>query len=145
MRIRMALQHPRLRGSEAFRHFASTVDIAPTLWALAGLPPSPDFHGRDLSPLLLNDRGERPESIYAEGRINLPDEWRMVVRGLDKLVVRPSLEVLHLYNLGEDPDEMRNLAREIGYQLRVDELTALVKSWMKRTRDGMEPSGLRRR
>lgn len=145
MRIRLALRHPRLKGAGPFHHFASTVDIAPTLWALAGLPAADDFHGRDLSALLLSNRGERPESVYAEGRLNTPGEWRMVVRGLDKLVVRPNLEVLHLYNLGEDPDELRNLAREPGFQLRVDEMTALVKSWMKRTRDGMEPSGLRRR
>jgi hypothetical protein len=145
VRIRMALQHPRLRHAGLFHHFASTVDIAPTLYALAGVAGVDEFHGRDLSPLLLADKGERPESVYAEGRLNTPEEWRMVVRGLDKLVVRPNLEVLHLYNLGEDPDEMRNLAQEAGHQLRIDELTALVRLWMKRTGDGMEPSGLRRR
>lgn len=145
MRIRIALRHPRLRDAGPLHHFASTVDIAPTLWALAGMRPQGEFHGRDLSPLLLSGAGERPESVYAEGRVNTPDEWRMVVRGLDKIVVRPNLEALHLYNLGEDPDEMRNLVREPGNQLRIDELTAVVKAWMKRTSDGVEPSGLRRR
>jgi hypothetical protein len=55
------------------------------------------------------------------------------------------LDLLHLYNLGEDPTEEHDLAREIGYQLKVDELRAQLQAWMKRTGDGMDPSGLRRR
>jgi hypothetical protein len=69
----------------------------------------------------------------------------MVVRGLDKLVIARGGDVLHLYNLGEDPEEANNLAREPGHQLKVDELQALVRVWMKRTADGVDPSGLRRR
>lgn len=138
VRIDMALEHPRLRRGQASDFPVSTVDVVPTLYALEGLAIPDEVHGRNVF-------GERPESVYVEGGLGTANEWRMVVRGLDKLVVRPNLEVLHLFNLGEDSTEERNLAREAGNQLRVDELRALVRVWMKRTGDGMDPSGLKRR
>jgi hypothetical protein len=143
--IALAIRHSRLAGGRVFDFPVSTVDIAPTLLGLSGAPVPKEIHGRDLSALLMTGTGERPEAVYAEGGLNGPGEWRMLVRGLDKIVVRPNLDVLHLFNLGEDPDEEHDLAAEIGYRLKVDELTAQVHAWMKRTGDGMDPSGLRRR
>ncbi len=143
--IALAIQHPRLPRGKTFDFPLCTVDVAPTLLALAGIDVPDGLHGRDLSDLMISGKGQRPESIFAEGKLNSAGEWRMVVRGLDKLVVRPNLDVLHLFNLGDDPSEEHDLAQEIGYQLRVDELRALVRIWMKRTGDGMDPSGLKRR
>jgi arylsulfatase A-like enzyme len=143
--IALAIRHPKLPRGKAFDHPVSTVDVAPTLLALSGAALPEGLHGRDLSELLTTGKGERPESVYVEGGLTTPGEWRMIVRGLDKLVVRRNLDVLHLFNLGEDPDEEHDLAKEIGYRLKVDELVALIRVWMKRTADGMDPSGLRRR
>ena len=145
-RVALAIRYPRaIRGGSASDFLASTVDVAPTLARLAGAAPTTETHGRDLSNLLRTGVGERPESIYAEGQLGQPGEWRMVVRGLDKLVIGPGGDVLHLYNLGEDPEEANDLAREVGHQLKIDELRALIRVWMKRTSDGVDPSGLRRR
>jgi len=143
--VALAIRHPRLPRGKMFDFPISTVDVAPTLLALAGLEPPGEVHGRDLSAFLTAGTGGRPESIFAEGGLGTADEWRMVVRGLDKIVVRRNLELLHLFNLGEDPDEEHDLGHEIGYQLKVDELRALVRVWMKRTGDGVDPSGLKRR
>lgn len=140
----MLLRHPRA-PAKPFDVPVSAVDIAPTLYGLSGIDIPDDLHGRDLSPYLLTGRGERPESVYIEGGLNTPDEWRAVVRGYDKLVVRPNLDILHMFNLADDPREERDLAQEIGYRLRIDELRALVRAWMRRTSDGQDPSGLRRR
>jgi arylsulfatase A-like enzyme len=145
VRLTMALRHPRLTGGATLDFPVSTIDVVPTLYGLAGAAVPDDAQGRNLAPILLTGRGDRPESVYSEGRIGTSEEWRMVVRGLDKIVFRPNLEVLHLFNLGEDPSEERDLAAEPGYQLRIDELRALAREWMKRTADGMDPSGLRRR
>ncbi len=143
--LRMALRHPRLRGGADVDFPVSTVDLAPTLYGLANLEIPREVQGRNLAPLLLNGTGERPESTYGEGHLGTANEWRMVVRGLDKIVFRPNLEILHLFNLGEDPAEEHDLAGAIGYQLRIDELRALARVWMKRTADGLDPSGLKRR
>ena len=86
-----------------------------------------------------------PPSIYAEGSLGKPDEWRMIVRGADKMVADAGLRPLHLFNLAEDPHELTDLAQEPGHRLRADELRALMLDWRKRTGDGVDRSGLKRR
>jgi hypothetical protein len=69
----------------------------------------------------------------------------MLVRGLDKLVFTPGLGILHLYNLGPDPEETTDLAREPSEERKRDELSAIAADWMRRLADEMDPSGLKRR
>jgi arylsulfatase A-like enzyme/tetratricopeptide (TPR) repeat protein len=90
----------------------TTVDLAPTLLRLLGLPRRPEMTGRDLVPAL---RGERipPEPLYAEslfGRLNCrwsslrawtADDW--------KLIDGSRAELFHL---SEDPGETRDRAAE---------------------------------
>jgi len=117
---------------------ASTVDVAPTLLGLCGVSPPESMQGRDLTR-------EQPQSVYSVGRLGTPGEWRMVVRGLDKLVMDRERNVTGLYNLGTDPDEMDNRARDPGLELKRNELKALLSDWMRRTGDGFDASGLKRR
>jgi len=88
---------------------------------------------------------KRRESIFAYGKLGRGEEWRMVVRGLDKLVVNARMEVAGLYNLGLDPAEENNLAESIAHSLLRNELLAHVREWMRRTGFGVDPSGLKRR
>jgi arylsulfatase A-like enzyme len=83
--------------------------------------------------------------VYAEGQLGSREAWRMVVRGLDKLVFTPRLEILHLYNLGQDPGETTDFAREPAEGRKRDELRAIAADWMRRLGDEMDPSGLKRR
>ena len=123
----------------------SNVDLMPTLLGLCGIDTPDIVQGQDLSPWLTGKEGSHGESVYASGKLGEPEEWRMVVRGLDKLGVDRGLNVTHLYNLGQDPFEMENLAREVSQELKRDELKALLKDWMRRSGDGMDPSGLKKR
>ena len=123
----------------------SNVDLMPTLLGLCGVDAPEGVQGQDLSGLIANGHGRRPESVYSQGKRGSPEEWRMVVRGLDKLVADRELNVTHLYNLGSDPFEMDNLAQDSSQDLKRDELKALLKDWMRRTGDGMDPSGLKKR
>jgi arylsulfatase A-like enzyme len=77
--------------------------------------------------------------------MGLDDEWRMIVRGFDKMVIDRAGEVTHLYNLGQDPLEMENLATSRQHRRSKDELMALIRDWQKRTNDGRSGSGLRKR
>jgi arylsulfatase A-like enzyme len=128
VRIPLMLRYPRLNPGPRSGVLASNVDLAPTLLALCGVSPGDSMQGRDLMR-------EQPQSIYCVGQLGTPGEWRMVVRGLDKLVADRSQNVTHLYNLGEDPLEMDNRAQD----------PTLLNDWMRRTGDGMDPSGLKRR
>jgi arylsulfatase A-like enzyme len=138
VRIPLMLRIPRLDPGFRTGVLASNVDVAPTLLGLCGVSAGESMQGRDLMH-------EQPQSIYCVGQIGTPGEWRMLVRGLDKLVVDGSKNVTRLYNLGEDPLEMDNRARDPGQELKRDELKPLLNDWMRRTGDGMDPSGLKLR
>jgi len=138
VRIPLMLRYPRLNFGQRAGALASNVDVAPTLLALCGVDPGDSMQGRNLLR-------EQPQSIYCVGQIGTPDEWRMLVRGLDKLVVDPAQNVTHLYNLGVDPSEMDNRAQDPASELKRNELKALLNDWMRRTGDGLDPSGLKLR
>jgi len=138
VRVPLIVRHPKTAtaGSKNYA-LISTVDLMPTLLRFCGVDIPESVQGQDVSV--------QRESVYSSGKLGEPDEWRMLVRGLDKLVVDHELNVTHLYNLGQDPFEMENLARDVSQDLKRDELKALLKDWMRRSGDGMDPSGLKKR
>jgi len=117
----------------------------PTLlqWCGAAIPPS--VQGRDLSALMAGSPGERPDAVYAEGRLGRKDEWRMLVSGYQKLVVDIEGTVTHLFNLADDPYELTNLANVSAQQVKRDALLAVERQWKKKLGDGVDASGLRKR
>ena len=104
----------------------------------------------DMLPLLRGDVRRVPAtpSIYVKGGLGKKDEFRVVVRGYDKLVFSFSgstIQVTHLFNLADDPYELTNLAQEPASRLTRDSLTATAQSWMRRLGDRVDPSGLKKR
>ena len=144
-RVPLLFQWPRRIAARELDLLASAVDVMPTILGLCRVPAPDGGQGLDLSPWLLDGGGARPESVYAEGQLGSREAWRMVVRGLDKLVFTAGLEILHLYNLGQDPGETTDLAREPAEERKRDELRAIAADWMRRLADEMDPSGLKRR
>ncbi|HEU0121978.1 MAG TPA: sulfatase-like hydrolase/transferase [Bryobacteraceae bacterium] len=121
----------RLPASASQDWLCANVDIAPLLGGIGGLAPLESAQGIDRSKLLfVNGVGERPESIYLQGRLGTPAEWRAVVRGWDKLVVDRERRVTHLFNLAQDPREQDNLAVDRATLRRQEELLALMRRWM---------------
>ena len=146
IRIPLAIRYPRVLGGAAQSDMlVSQVDIMPTLLTWCGVAIPAAVQGRDLSALLAGRPGERPDAVYAEGRLGQKDEWRMLVRGYDKLVVDMEGSVTHLFNLADDPYEMTNLANVSAQQLKRDSLLAIERQWMKKLGDGVDASGLRKR
>lgn len=121
------------------------VDIAPTVLGLLQQPVPTTMQGRDWSALLRTGKGERPESIFCQGKLKKPTEWRMVVRGFDKLVTDREGEPTHLFNLAQDPMEIDDLVDLRAHLRTKDELSALLQIWRKKTNDGRSASGLRQR
>lgn len=146
VRAPLLVRYPKvLKGGQVNPMLVSNVDLMPTLLSIAGAPPPPEAQGRDLSQQLLLESGAGPESIFCQGQMGAPQEWRMVVRGLDKIVVDRDLKVTHLYNVGQDPYELENLATDSAHSVRRDEMGALLRDWMHRLGDGILPSGLKLR
>ena len=138
IRIPLAIRYPRKLKPEA-RDLASQVDIMPTLLALCGMELPEGVQGVDLFGKTVR------EVVYTEGKFGEPDEWRMLLRGYDKIVATPKGEITHLFNLADDPFEVTNLAHDPAQKLNLASLKAQLLAEMRKLGDGMDPSGLRKR
>jgi len=105
------------------------VDLAPTLISLAGLSPLSTCDGKDLTPLL---QGE-DKILHRVGVTECPfsksirkGKWRMVHYPPEMF----GKEFGELYNLQEDPYEMKNLFFEREYQPLVNELRRELLNWL---------------
>ncbi|MBL8177537.1 MAG: sulfatase [Bryobacterales bacterium] len=145
-RIPLLIRYPRgLAAGSRNGMPVSNVDFMPTLLGLCGAEIPDEVQGVDHSTLLTTGQGRRAESIFAEGKMAGDGEWRMIVRGHEKMVIDRQGEVTHLYNLSNDPNEMDNLKSAREHRLTRDSLMALLNDWRKRTGDGRSGSGLRSR
>jgi arylsulfatase A-like enzyme len=120
---------------------AQTLDVAPTLLALAGLPPDPALPGRDLSAELLGGGGTLPDRpIFVEhandAAVAVVDgRWKLILATTDhleegSLVYRhPGVE---LYDLATDPGETSNLAGTETERAR--QLLEAARRWMSTDR-----------
>jgi arylsulfatase A-like enzyme len=134
VRIPLAIRYPAKLKPGA-RDLASQVDIMPTLLTLCGMEIPDGLQGQDLF-------GKTPsEVVFTEEK----DQWRMLVRGYDKLIATPKGEVTHLFNLAEDPYELANLAGDPAQKLMLASMKAQLLAQMQKLGDGMDPSGLRKR
>ena len=127
----------------------NSVDLMPTMLALCGLPEPGSCAGRDLSGAVLEDR-ETPqvESVYCEGRVANPPNaqpnpnnsdprpWRSIVTARHKLTVRGNYGAVDsLYDLQDDPYELRNLADVPEAKSMAGDLLAELRSWGTATED----------
>ena len=136
IRIPLAIRYPRKLKPDA-RDLASQVDILPTLLALCGMEIPEGVQGVDLFGKNL------PEVGFAEGKLQEEDDWRIMVRGYDKLVATPKGEITRLFNLADDPYELTDLVRDPAQKLKLASLKAQLIEQMKKLGDGRDPSGLR--
>jgi arylsulfatase A-like enzyme len=96
---------------------ASSLDVCPTLIGLMGLRPHYGIAGRDLAPLLDGSGGAvrdfalvEEEQMFPDPATSQPIDMRTVVTRNARLTVHHANEpVGELYDLENDPHEMRNL------------------------------------
>ena len=118
----------------------STVDIAPTLLSLAGVPVPDQMQGLDLSHALKGQVGSEPDSAFimsfdpgVDRDGNSMGDWRGVrtldytyARSVEAAGVRPWL----LYDNRNDPYQMTNLINDPGYSGIQADLDALLSDWL---------------
>lgn len=128
---------------------ANSIDLMPTILSLCGLDAPDACAGVDLSGAVVPGSGPpKVDSIYCEGKVssapgapasaNSPvnGPWRSIVTDRYKLTVRddPS-SVESLYDMQEDPLELRNLAASREQQRLAADLLAELRGWGARTED----------
>ena len=126
-RIPLIVHAPTRFAAQRAPDAASLVDILPTLCELAGLEAADyagPLHGRSLAAQLAGNSGkdEVIGEYLAEGAIA---PLVMIKRGRYKFVHSP-VDPDQLYDLHEDPDELRNLAAAPLHAARVREFHAEV-------------------
>ncbi len=108
LHVPMTIAAPQL-AARAIAEPVSSVDLAPTLAALAGAAfDAKHIDGRNIAAALLGRSDPAPEAIYAETEYPLQFGWSDLTslrRGTVKLINAP---VRELYDLGKDPHETVN-------------------------------------
>ena len=103
----------------------SVVDVAPTLLDMVGAEPIENCEGRSLLPLL---KGERPEGWESEAFAEFHGQrfffTQRIVWGERYKYIFNGFDYDELYDLENDPHELRNLANDPAYREIRDELAA---------------------
>jgi arylsulfatase A-like enzyme len=109
---------------------AQTTDIAPTVLARAGLPPAHGMHGRSLLPLLDGTATSLRDALLIEEEGQRRDfglDRRVRMRTLrdhrHRLTLYDGQDWGELYDLQDDPLELRNLWRDPAARALRAELT----------------------
>jgi arylsulfatase A-like enzyme len=136
------------------RQTPNAPDLVMTFFARAGVKPPDGLHGRDLTPLLRDPAAEWPHPCLYEhtghdfgdavAKVLRDDPkeatyqnvpwYTAVVRGGWKYVryLRPGVPD-ELYDLGTDPEELKNLAGEAKHAQRLGQLREALAAELKRT------------
>lgn len=115
---------PRGRVTPAL---ASNVDTAPTLLAMAGLPPLGDAEGHSLAPVIEGKVQSENPCIFAEEDVAIP--LRSVRTQTHKLILNLWTGREQLFDLVNDPHELTDVAT--GHPDTVKQLDGVLRAWMK--------------
>ena len=119
LHVPLIIAGPEIEGGRTSEALVELIDLNATICELAGLPPQEWIDARSLGPVLRGEREEHRDTVVSQIR-----NWRLIRTARDKYVEHYN-DMDELYDLEEDPDELRNLAldqpqrcRELGRRMR---------------------------
>lgn len=121
---------------QTIRSPVSHLDIVPTLFHLAGLPPADHHDGQSLHPTLFEGTPPNRRECYFQfsGQIGYGYYRRGVVSQTYKYIYDPA-DIPELYHLVKDPLEMCNVAADPAYASTLDDLHARCAAWHRQCGD----------
>jgi arylsulfatase A-like enzyme len=142
LRVPFMVRDPRMpsgRRGTTRDQLVLNIDLAPTIVAAAGLPVPDVMQGQDLSPLYRSDAPPawRDEFFYEHPTITSRDRIpasQGVIRRDWKYVHWPEFDYEQLFNLQEDPQEIRNLAAETAHAPQRAGMRLKLAEWRQRAR-----------
>jgi arylsulfatase A-like enzyme len=142
VRVPMFMHGPRLnaRGLHS-QALASSLDVFPTLLALAGVDAPAHLMGTSLLPAIANPADPLREFVASEcvGVKGKLGEGHRMVRTAQWKYVLTDVNDEALFDEQNDPYEMTNLAAAPEHQPRLIEMRALMKRWMESVGDTHTP------
>lgn len=140
IRVPGIVRYPaRVKAGRTSEALLTHVDLAPTLLSLCGLPVPNDMQGTDLSGLVLGTTDRGPDSAFLQIFVpfagdTTPHPWRGVRTGRF-MYARTEAGPWLLYDLEDDPYEMKNLAHDPSHAAVRGRMEENLAGWMKRTGD----------
>lgn len=126
----------RIAAGSKLDTLATSIDLMPTLIAMAGLEVPSRCEGRDLSAALVDGRPPQVDSVYTQGAMtNAAGQWRALVTPTHKLALYGNGETPKLFDLEHDPYEMTNLAGKREHAALERDLRAQLMKKAKETGD----------
>jgi arylsulfatase len=141
-RVPLVVRDPRMRARQrgaTFDQLALNIDVAPTILAAADLPAPPEMQGEDLSPIYLRAKPPawRDEFFYEHptvlGRDRIPSSQGVIRRDW-KYVDWPEYGVQQLFDLKNDPGELRNLIHDQDRAAQREKMRQKLDTWRERVR-----------
>ena len=134
LRIPLVIAGPGIAGHRVLDDLVGNIDLVPTILDAAGLD-RPGLDGISLWPLLTKGRSpERPGLMCEHYGLHVPVMQRSWHEGRWKLVVQED-GYLELYDLEDDPCELRNLASAPRHDDRRTSMRAALRREMERSGD----------
>ena len=147
MRIPLLMRYPPLvKPGTRCKALVLNIDLAPTFLALAGLPPAPSMQGRSWLPALAGRDPGREGFLYeyfreSDRRFNRPSAFAVRTRRWKYIEYPEHADVVELYDLGKDPHELDNLARDAARGDTLKQMQAEMARLKRATGFRMPPGG----
>jgi arylsulfatase A-like enzyme len=155
-RVPFLVRLPGQTRSKTVPQPVSHIDFVPTLLDLLGQPNHPQCVGKSLLPVINVDAAP-PDNVFLEwapNRTKIKKGSRLARRRMIKRAVEESTRTLvtsdgwklclrdkdlnELYNLNDDPLEMRNLFADRQYASVISRLAREIQAWQQSTQDGLK-------
>lgn len=122
IKVPLIMKGPGIPKDKSFDAFAYIHDIYPTLAELAGLPKREDLDGKSLVPVIQGEQESIREVMF--------NAYRHTVRSVRKenwkLIRYPERDFTQLFDLSQDPHEIKNLADDSTFSDKKTELIELL-------------------
>jgi arylsulfatase A-like enzyme len=142
VRVPLIIRAPGVQGfSGSSDASISTLDLPPTLLALAGQPPPTGWPGRDMRPALQQTTVEGFEDAFSEWADDRSEQFgdlahRLVRTATHKLIVwKDPSKGRELYALADDPQETTNVAGKPELAPLERDLERRLRRWLEITAD----------
>ena len=110
VRVPLLVAGPGIEPGTVVDDLVSLIDLYPTLMDMAGVDPPVGPRGHSLAPLLAGDRDHRPEWVFSEYHGQMANTGMFMLRRGDLKYMVCAGYAPQLFDLGQDPDEIHNLA-----------------------------------
>ncbi len=131
VRVPLMVTGPGIAKKQAIDAPVYLQDIMPSTLELAGIEKPEQVQFKSLMPLISGKRKQSYDAVYG----GYKELQRMVTAGGFKLLYYPKIEKTRLYDLNNDPLEMKDLADDPKYAGKIAELKNILRGLQKEVGD----------